>query len=95
MHKKRKSLDEQQKGELEDNIFKIIIDNLTGNDPKWVASNYENCFKKAANKILKLFAVPDVSNRRELLIAFSEWTMRNEDSPNYITEADVEQYLSN
>ena len=29
------------------------------------------------------------------LIAFSDWTMENEDSPNYVTLQDVKDYLSN
>jgi len=29
------------------------------------------------------------------LIAFSDWTMENEDSPNYVAHQDVKDYLSN
>jgi len=47
---------------------------------------------KALKELLILY---DVSNRRELLIAFSDWIMNNEDSPNYVTHFDIDEYLSN
>ena len=34
-------------------------------------------FSNLADGLVKLFAIPDVSNQRELLIAFCEWCNKN------------------
>jgi len=44
-------------------------------------------------KIVKLFAIPVVSNRRELLIAFREWINEDEEMHLYIPERHVDRFI--
>ena len=50
---------------------------------------------KYAERIVKLFSIPDVINRRELLVAFKRWVIGNQ---RYLIDGDisiVDDFLSN
>jgi hypothetical protein len=74
------------KAEMYNHIQKAKMMNGTiGN----VIEDYD--FDKLATELIKLFAIPVVSNRRGLLIAFAEWMEYN--SAHKTPEQCVNEYL--
>ena len=55
----------------EDEVVKILNDNSQKSVIGWAIE--EDDFNEVAEKIVKLCNLQNVSNRRELLIAYGEW----------------------
>ena len=78
---------------MEQQIVDIVKEYAEGN---YHLDITEHDLHIAADRIVKLFAIPDVSNRRELLIAYGEWIHELagcKDTEKATTLAD--SYLSN
>lgn len=74
-----------------------ILELETFNTSDEAGNNYkvvEDCdFDKIAEKIVKLFAISVVSNRRELLIAFAQWLAHEEEYGKDGSVGTVDAYL--
>jgi hypothetical protein len=81
--------------EFKEDTVNIILNEMFNEGRKTLSqSEFDAITKKYAARIVKLFAIPDVSEQRELLFAFDEyWNKNNCDGENFCDV--VDRFLAN